>query len=75
MAVNEPRQQNENLTNDYDAFTYTHRSVSNMKMKPQTYSGEEDLQDFLTQFEITAEINIFSKLLDRKSKIYTHRNE
>ncbi|XP_060600413.1 uncharacterized protein LOC132753887 [Ruditapes philippinarum] len=29
----------------------------NLKMKPKPYNGEEDLQDFLTQFEITAEIN------------------
>jgi hypothetical protein len=26
-------------------------------MKPQTYSGDEDLQDFLAQFQITTEIN------------------
>ena len=28
-----------------------------LKMKPQAYSGSDDLDDFLTQFEITAEIN------------------
>lgn len=29
-------------------------------MKPQTYSGEDDFEDFLTQFEITSEINKWS---------------
>ena len=30
---------------------------SSMKMKPQNYNGLDDLEDFLTQFELTSEIN------------------
>ena len=33
---------------------------SKLKMRPQNYDGSEDLQDFLNQFEITAEINRWS---------------
>ncbi|XP_045186669.2 uncharacterized protein LOC123544673 [Mercenaria mercenaria] len=33
------------------------RPTNNLKMRPQTYSGDEDLQDFLAQFQITTEIN------------------
>ncbi|KAH3778582.1 hypothetical protein DPMN_180051 [Dreissena polymorpha] len=28
-----------------------------MKLKPQNYSGDDDLQDFLTQFDLTSDIN------------------
>ena len=30
---------------------------NNIRFKPQTYSGTEEFEDFLTQFEITTEIN------------------
>ena len=40
----------------YQNFS-TPRPTNNLKMKPQTYSGDEDLQDFLAQFQITTEIN------------------
>ena len=33
------------------------RINNSMKLKPQTYSGKDDFEDFLTQFEITSEIN------------------
>jgi hypothetical protein len=35
----------------------SHDKRHGLKMKPQNFSGEEDLHDFLTQFEITSEIN------------------
>ena len=31
--------------------------VGNVVMKPQLYEGEEDLDEYLAQFEILAEIN------------------
>jgi hypothetical protein len=33
------------------------KSTNNLKIKPQTYSGDEDLQDFFAQFQITTEIH------------------
>jgi hypothetical protein len=45
----------------YQTHSGDSRNVSsnshNLKMKPQPYGGKDDLNDFLTQFEITAEIN------------------
>ncbi|KAH3697448.1 hypothetical protein DPMN_084950 [Dreissena polymorpha] len=34
--------------------------TSHLKLKPQNYSGDDDLQDFLTQFELTSDINKWS---------------
>ncbi len=48
-------------SNSYSAnrpvHNWTRGDNSNIKMKPQHFQGTEDLIDFLTQFEITAEIN------------------
>ena len=36
---------------------FAHFRHQNTKMKAQTYSGEEDLEDYLAQFDIVAELN------------------
>ena len=37
-------------------YTFTLQTEqTQMKLKPQTYSGKDDFEDFLTQFEITSE--------------------
>lgn len=48
-----------NSTTDTPANTTQHTRADNyVKLKPQTFSGsDDDFEDFLTQFEITAEIN------------------
>lgn len=42
---------------DHAPVNVSHDKKQTLRMKPQNYSGSEDLQDFLTQFDITAEIN------------------
>ena len=47
-----------NSTTEQSASTTAQSRVDNyVKLKPQTYTGNDDFEDFLTQFEITSEIN------------------
>lgn len=47
-----------NSNTEQSASTTTQSRVDNyVKLKPQTYTGHDDFEDFLTQFEITSEIN------------------
>lgn len=48
---------------NYGRSSYSEPNLSRnvgVKMKPQNFSGDEDLEDFLAQFEITSEINRWS---------------
>ena len=50
--------QSSNLANRASASNISEARVNNyIKLKPQTYTGSDDFEDFLTQFEITSEIN------------------
>ena len=50
--------QSSNLANRASASNTSEARVNNyIKLKPQTYTGSDDFEDFLTQFEITSEIN------------------
>ncbi|MEW8544925.1 MAG: hypothetical protein AB2693_15470, partial [Candidatus Thiodiazotropha sp.] len=47
-----------NSNTEQSASTTTQSRVDNyVKLKPQNYAGNDDFEDFLTQFEITSEIN------------------
>lgn len=47
-----------NSTTEQSVSTTAQSRVDNyVKLKPQTYTGNDDFEDFLTQFEITSEIN------------------
>ena len=50
--------QSSNLANRASASSISEARVNNyIKLKPQTYTGSDDFEAFLTQFEITSEIN------------------
>ena len=55
---NQHHSQQENCQEDM--FSRSRGGNSKMKIKPQIYSENDDFDDFLTQFEITAEINSWS---------------
>lgn len=47
-----------NSNTEQSVSTTAQSRVDNyVKLKPQTYTGNDDFEDFLTQFEITSEIN------------------
>lgn len=48
---------NSELLNPVTCHSQSRGDNSNMKIKPQTYSGSSDFEEFLSQFEITCEIN------------------
>ena len=53
-----PRTINFNLPESHSQSSSATSQSNSVKLKPQTYSGTEDeFEDFLTQFEITSEIN------------------
>ena len=46
------------MANRASASNISEARVNNyISLKPQTYTGSDDFEDFLTQFEITSEIN------------------
>ena len=50
--------QSSNLAKRASASNISEARVNNyIKLKPQTYTGSDDFEQFLTQFEITSEIN------------------
>ncbi|XP_033739054.1 uncharacterized protein LOC117326415 [Pecten maximus] len=60
--LNNDRNRNDNRTNSFPSvpFQSKHAAVNKVLMKPQQYDGCEDFEEYISQFEILAELNNWS---------------